>query len=78
MLAYKVEIGDQVKNGQIIADLVDPMADDPLKARTPIRSRADGLVLTCLYQKLVRPGDGIAKIVGREPLAHRKGQLLDD
>jgi len=78
VLAYKVEIGDQVKKGQVIADLVDPMADDPLKARTPIRSRADGLVLTRLYQKLVRPGDGIAKIVGRELLAHRKGQLLDD
>lgn len=78
VLAYKVEIGDQVKKGQVIADLVDPMADDPLKARTPIRSRADGLLLTRLYQKLVRPGDGIAKVVGREPLAHRKGQLLDD
>ena len=78
VLAYKVEIGEQVKKGQVIADLVDPMADDPLKARTPILSQTDGLVLTRLIQKLVRPGAAIAKIVGREPLAYRKGKLLDD
>ena len=78
VLAYKVEIGDQVKKGQVIADLIDPMADDPLKARTPILSQTDGLVLTRLIQKLVRPGAAIAKIVGREPLAYRKGKLLDD
>ena len=78
VLAYRVELGDRVKKDQVIADLVDPMADDPVTARTPIKSRADGLVLTRVFQKLVRPGDGIAKIVGREALAYRKGQLLDD
>ena len=63
---------------QAIADLVDPMADDPLKARQPIATQADGLMLTRLSQKLVRPGDAIAKVVGRERLAYRKGALLDD
>jgi uncharacterized protein len=78
VIAYKVGLGDQVKKGQVIADLVDPMADNPLMARTPLRSRTDGLLLTRVFQKLVKPGDGIAKIVGRDPLPHRKGQLLDD
>jgi uncharacterized protein len=78
VMAYRVELGEQVKKGQIIADLVDPMADDPSTARTPIATQADGLVLTRQYQKLVRPGDGIAKVVGREPLAYRKGMLLED
>ena len=54
------------------------MADDPLKARQPIATQADGLMLTRLSQKLVRPGDAIAKVVGRERLAYRKGALLDD
>jgi predicted deacylase len=78
VLAYRVALGEQVKKGQVVAELVDPMADDPLTARKPIRSQTDGLMLTRLFQKLVRPGDAIAKIVGREPLAYRKGQLLDD
>jgi uncharacterized protein len=78
VLAYRVELGAQVKKGDVIADLVDPMADDPLKARVAITSKTDGLVLTRLHQKLVKPGDAIAKIVGREPLAYRKGTLLDD
>jgi uncharacterized protein len=78
VLAYRVELGQQVKAGQAIADLVDPMADDPLKARQPIATQADGLMLTRLSQKLVRPGDAIAKVVGRERLAYRKGALLDD
>ena len=78
VLAYRVALGEQVQKGQIVAELVDPMADDPLKARQPIRSQTDGLLLTRLFQKLVRPGEAIAKIVGREPLPYRKGQLLDD
>ncbi len=78
VLAYRVELGKQVKKGDVIADLVDPMADDPLKARQPITSKTDGLVLTRLHQKLVKPGDAVAKIVGREPLAYREGSLLDD
>jgi predicted deacylase len=78
VLAYRVELGARVKKGDVIADLVDPMADDPLTARTAITSKADGLMLTRLHQKLVKPGDAIAKIVGREPLAHHKGTLLDD
>ena len=78
VLAYRVELGQQVKKGEVIADLVDPMADDPLKARQQITSKTDGLVLTRLHQKLVRPGDAVAKIVGRERLAYRKGALLDD
>ncbi len=78
VLAYRVDIGAQVKAGQAIADLVDPMADDPLTARQPICTQTDGLLLTRLFQKLVRPGDAIAKVVGRVPLAYRTGMLLDD
>lgn len=79
VIAYKVALGAEVKQGDVIADLVDPLADDQNKARTPIRAVNDGLVLSRCLRKLVSPGDGIAMIVGKTKLAHRKsGTLLSD
>jgi predicted deacylase len=79
VIAYKVALGAEIKKGDVIADLVDPLADDQNKARTPIRAVNDGLVLSRCLKKLVAPGDGIAMIVGKTKLAHRKsGALLGD
>lgn len=79
IIAYKAALGARVKRGDVIADIVDPLADDPTKARTEIRAGTDGLVLSRCLKKLVAPGDGIAMIVGTAKLAHRKaGALLGD
>ena len=42
----KRRLGERVKAGVVIAELVDPMADDPTQARRPIVTRADGLLFT--------------------------------
>lgn len=79
IVAYKVPLGADVKRGDVVAELIDPMADDPAKARTEIRAGTDGLVLSRCLKKLVAPGDGIAMIVGSTKLAHRMaGALLSD
>jgi hypothetical protein len=78
VLAYKVAPGQRVTAGTVIADLVDPMAADPVKARTPIKTIADGLVLSRRLEKLVRPGDSVAKVVGVRSLPSRQGCLLED
>jgi predicted deacylase len=78
VLAYKVELGQRVTAGTDIAELVDPMADDPAKARMPIKTITDGLVLSRRLDKLVRPGDSVAKVVGNRSLPSRKGYLLED
>lgn len=78
VIAYKVELGQQVTAGAVIAELVDPMADDPTQARTPIKTIADGLVLSRRHDRLVRPGDSIAKVVGNKSLPTRTGLLLED
>jgi predicted deacylase len=79
IIAYKVALGATVKRGEVIADLVDPLADDPSKARLELRAGTDGLILSRCLKKLVAPGDGIAMIVGTTKLAHRKaGALLSD
>ncbi|MGO1118766.1 succinylglutamate desuccinylase/aspartoacylase family protein [Rhodovibrionaceae bacterium A322] len=78
ILAYRVSIGDQIKKGQIIAELVDPAAEDPNQARTPITSATDGLMLSRKTAKYAPSGGAVAKIVGTEPLAHRTGCLLEN
>jgi predicted deacylase len=78
IVAYRCAPGDTVKAGAVIAELVDPMADDPRQARTPLATRTDGLVFSTRIDKFVWPGETVAKVAGREPLPERKGLLLED
>ena len=79
VIAYKVALGAEVKRGDLVAELVNPLADDAGSARQPVRAGTDGLVLSRCLKKLVAPGDGIAMIVGKDKLSHRKaGTLLSD
>lgn len=79
LLAYKAVPGDQVTVGQTIAELIDLAAPDPHAARTPLVSRTDGLLFARVDWRLVFPGERIAKVAGRTPLAHRRqGALLED
>ncbi len=78
VLAYAVAPGDQVRRGDLLCEIVDPAATDPAKARTPVTSATDGLVLSVRSQRYVTPGMAVAKVVGREPLPHRSGYLLED
>ena len=78
ILAYKQPLGAMVTAGTVIAELVDPMAEDPRHARTPIATVTDGLLLSRRLDHMVRPGSAVTKIVGEKKLAYRTGLLLDD
>lgn len=78
LLAYKRNLGDQVKKGDLLAELIDPLAEDVAKARTPIYSANDGLILSRRQHKLVKAGDYVNMIVGTEVLAHRTAKLMTD
>jgi predicted deacylase len=78
ILAYQVKVGDMVRKGDLVAEIIDPLAEDQSKARTEMRAVADGLVVSRCTKKLVAPGEGITMIAGKEHLAHRKGLLLSD
>lgn len=79
IIAYKAALGARVRKGDLIGEVVDPLADDPTKARSEVRATTDGLILSRCLKKLVAPGDGVAMIVGKTKLAHRKsGALLSD
>ena len=79
VLAYKVELGDAVAEGETLAELVDPAAEQPAEARCPVVSRTDGFVLSRRAHKYVLPGMTVAKVVGTRSLPHRAGgYLLED
>ena len=78
VLAYCKHPGDWVEQGEMVAELIDLMMDDPARARTPIVSEASGLLFARMNEKMVRQGAEICKVAGKVPLAHRKaGSLLE-
>ncbi len=79
VVAYHKHLGDIVQAGEVVAELIDLLAGDPTKARTPIISKASGLFFARMNEKLARPGAEICKVAGKDPLEHRKGgRLLEE
>lgn len=77
IVAYKVKLGDRVKKGQTLAEIIDPAAP-PGTARTLCLAETDGIVLSRRHHKFVGIGQSLTKIVGREALPDRVGYLLED
>jgi predicted deacylase len=78
LVSYKKRPGDTVKTGELIAEII-PLLGAIGAARHPVVSDVDGLLIVQQYMKLVRPGQRVALLAGKEPLPHRKtGQLLND
>lgn len=73
LVVYAKALGDPVAKGEAVADIVSPGG-----SRVTVRSQADGFLLARLRDRYARPGRYIAKVIGRDPLAHRQGVLLTD
>ena len=78
IVCYRLAMGAKVSKGDVIAEILNPLAEDAAQARLPLRAGTDGFLMTRRQHKMVRPGDSIGKIVGTEPLASRQGYLLED
>lgn len=78
IIAYRKRQGEIVKAGDVVAEMVDPLADDPKKARTELRCQADGPILSIRAMKAVAAGDSVAMIVGDKALPNPTGVLLSD
>ena len=78
LLAYRVELGERVRKGQPIADLIALDGPEAFMARTAILAGTDGFILSRARSKYVPRGASVAKIVGTVPLPSRKGYLLED
>ncbi|MFH1139957.1 MAG: succinylglutamate desuccinylase/aspartoacylase family protein [Pseudomonadota bacterium] len=75
---FAKKIGDWVKAGEVAAEVVDPTALDPGEARFPIASRIDGVLFSINLVRLVRRGQIIFKVAGRESIKKPGDRLLED
>ena len=68
------------KRGDVVCEIIDPADPRGPKARTPMRSRTDGMLFSRKRDGgLAWPGMVAYRIAGAKPLAHRKGMSgLDD
>ena len=78
LLAYAVELGEDVKKGQLIAELIALQGDQAFIQRTPLLAGTSGKVISRNINKYVWPGCSIVKIVGTEVLDSRGDYLLED
>jgi uncharacterized protein len=77
LIVHARPLGSVVAAGDTIAEIVDPTAADPARARTALLSRASGRLFTRAHERLARPGQVIAKIAGAVALPDRTGNLLE-
>jgi predicted deacylase len=70
MLVYRREVGDAVRAGDVVADLIDPVTGET----TPLSAQVDGVLFTRLSHRYVIRGMNVAKIAGATPF--RSGSLL--
>jgi len=78
LLAYCVELGDQVEKGDRIADLIRLDGDGAFVERIPMLAGTSGQVISRRVTKYVWRDANIAKIVGTEILESSGDYLLSD
>ena len=78
LLAYRVELGDVVQKGEVLADLIALDGDEAFTRRTPILAGTSGRIISRNIHKYVWPGCSIAKVAGAEVLESRGDYLLED
>ncbi len=78
LLAYCVELGDEVSKGDRIADLILLDGDGAFVERIPLLAGTTGRVISRASTKYVWRNANIAKIVGNDILESRGDYLLSD
>lgn len=66
VIVYPFPLGTDVKAGDVIAEIIDPAADDPAQARTQIRALRPGRLYAAVSNRLVRPNDIVIKIAAND------------
>lgn len=73
LVAYHRRLGDQVRKGDLVATVIDPIGE-----QTELRAETDGRLFARHSQPYAWPGRVIGKIAGEVPLEGRTGDLLSD
>lgn len=75
LVVYHARLGDRVEAGELVAEIVDPLAPPP-EGRVELRAEADGILFARHEQRWAWQGRIVGKIAGAAPLAERVGTTL--
>ncbi len=76
VVVYLKKPGDKIKKGDIIAEIVNPLADGRNNRITHAESNIDGILISVNVDRFARPGRLLAKVAGKEPLTGKGENLL--
>jgi len=76
IITYLKKTGDWVKNGDVIAEIINPLPQADEETLHQVKSRTDGLLFTRNCDRFARPGRILAKIAGKKPLRDDDSNLL--
>jgi predicted deacylase len=70
IVVFKAQVGDRLKTGDVVADIVDPLTGVVTQARSP----TDGVMFARVLVRFATEGQRLAKVAGAT--ARRTGKLL--
>jgi predicted deacylase len=73
IVVYRARLGDCLRTGDVVAEIVDPLG-----ATVEVAARTDGILFARHDQPYAWPGKVIGKIAGAEALPERRGRLLPE
>ncbi len=76
IVVYQKQLGEQIREGDVIAEIIDPLAENPGNELHPVMSRTDGILFTRNSDRFAYPGRILAKVAGTTPLRNESGNLL--
>ncbi len=78
ILVFTAALGSTVKKGQVLAEIIDPLAAPEAAVAGRIKAAAKGRFFARSNQRLAWPGEVVGKVQCDRPLPERKGKLLYD
>jgi hypothetical protein len=76
VVVYLKKPGDLIKNGDIIAEIINPLPAEGIDPVHQVKSKTDGILFTRNYDRFARPGRILAKVAGKKPLRDDGSNLL--
>lgn len=76
ILSFHRQLGDMVRKGELLAEIVNPLQKGGKGEKIPITSKTDGMLFARCADRFARPGKIVAKVAGTEHLVGKGTNLL--
>jgi len=77
VVVFAKEPGDYVEVGDVVAEVVNPLAEARKDRLIRLTAGTAGVLFQRITDRYARPGRTLAKIAGKTPLREEGGRLLE-